>query len=65
MRTKRVKLMQLSIDVTSISNRSPDILTNFIDGILLKNLRIDAIEYLNSELRAMNKQGKLYLEKSF
>lgn len=63
-RTKRVKLIKVSIDVTSVSNGSPAILTNFIDGILLKNLRVDAIEYLNDELRNMNKSGKTFLESS-
>jgi uncharacterized LabA/DUF88 family protein len=62
MRTKRVKIMKLSIDVTSISAGSPDILTNFIDGTLLKNLRVDVIQYLNNELKSMNKQGTLFLE---
>ena len=62
MRTKPVKVMQLSIDVTSISTISADILTNFIDPTLLKNLRVDAIEYLNNELRSLNKQGTLSLE---
>ncbi|HEY4356413.1 MAG TPA: NYN domain-containing protein [Acidobacteriaceae bacterium] len=61
-RTKHVKIMSLSIDVSSISNRSPDILTNFIDPVLLKNLRIESIEYLNDQLRAMNKQGRTWLE---
>jgi len=61
-RTKRVKLIKVSIDVTSISNGSPAILTNFIDGILLRNLRVDTIEYLNEELRNMNKSGQTFLE---
>jgi hypothetical protein len=56
-RTKPVKTMELSIDVTSVSSKSPDILANFIDPTLLRELRIDAIEYLNNELRAMNAQG--------
>lgn len=62
-RTKPVKIMTLSIDVTSISSNSPDILANFIDPTLLRELRIDAIESLNNELRAMNVQGKKFLEK--
>lgn len=62
MRTKRLKKMLLSIDVTSISRQSPDILNNFINQTLLKNLRVEAIEYLNDELREMNKTGKTSLE---
>jgi hypothetical protein len=62
-RTKPVKIMNLSIDVSSISRRSPDILASFIDPTLLRELRIDAIESLNDELRAMNAQGKRFLEK--
>lgn len=61
-RTKRVKIMKLSIDVSSVSSGSPDILKNFIDGPLLKNLRVETIKYLNDELRALNKSGKTYLE---
>ena len=36
MRTKRIKRMELSIDVTSVSAKSPDILSNFMDSTLLK-----------------------------
>lgn len=61
-RTKPVKIMQLSIDVTSISSKSPDILNAFIKDPLLQQLRIEAIEYLNEELRLMNVAGKLYIE---
>lgn len=61
-RTKPVKIMQLSIDVTSISSASPDILVNFIEPALLKMLRVEAIENLNNELRSLNKQGISSLE---
>jgi uncharacterized LabA/DUF88 family protein len=60
--TKPVKIMQLSIDVTSISAKSPDILTNFITDTLLRQLRVETIEYLNEELKNLNKQGLSYLE---
>jgi uncharacterized LabA/DUF88 family protein len=62
-RTKPVKIMNLSIDVSSISSKSPDILASFIDPTLLRELRINAIESLNDELRAMNALGKKSLEK--
>src|ERR1035438_6058224 len=61
-RTKPVKIMRLSIDVTSISRRSPDILTNFISDTLIRELRVEVVEYLNEELHALNKQGKIHLE---
>src|SRR5207249_12093891 len=61
-RTKPVKVMQISIDVTSISKGSPDILHSFISDTLLKELRVEVIEYLNEELRRMNKAGKLFIE---
>jgi uncharacterized LabA/DUF88 family protein len=61
-RTKRVKIMQLSIDVTSISKTGADILASFINSTLLKNLRLEVIQYLNDELRSMNKQGIRVLE---
>lgn len=62
LKTKPVKIIRLSIDVSSIAPNSPDILKNFIRAPLLKSLKLEAIEYLNDELRKLNKQGKLYLE---
>jgi uncharacterized LabA/DUF88 family protein len=61
-RTKAIKAMQISIDATSISKASPDILRSFISDKLLKELRVEVIEYLNEELRRLNKVGKLYIE---
>jgi uncharacterized LabA/DUF88 family protein len=61
--TKPVKTMQLSIDVSSISEKSPDILSNFISDKLIEQFRIETIEYLNNELRLLNKAGKLSIEK--
>lgn len=60
--TKPVKIMRLSIDVSSIAANSPDILKNFIRAPLLRTLRLEAIEYLNHELRELNRRGKRYLE---
>lgn len=62
LKTKPVKIMRLSIDVSSIPANSPDILKNFIRPPLLRNLSLAAIEYLNGELRKLNAQGKRYLE---
>jgi uncharacterized LabA/DUF88 family protein len=60
--TKPVKNMRLAIDVSSVSPRSTDLLNNFISDTLLKNLRVEAIEFLNDQLRDLNKQGIKYLE---
>jgi uncharacterized LabA/DUF88 family protein len=61
-RTKPIKVMQLSIDATSVSRGSPDILCQFISDKLLKEFRVEVVEYLNEELRSLNKAGKLYIE---
>jgi uncharacterized LabA/DUF88 family protein len=61
-RTKPIKTMQISIDATSISKASPDILSSFVSDKLLKELRVEVVEYLNEELRTLNKAGKLYIE---
>jgi uncharacterized LabA/DUF88 family protein len=60
--TKPVKNMYLPIDVSSVSPRSTDLLAHFISETLIRNLKVDAIEYLNDQLRALNKQGITYLE---
>jgi uncharacterized LabA/DUF88 family protein len=52
-----VKIMDISINATSISTGSPDILQHFISQALLRSLKLDAIEYLNDQLRDLNKQG--------
>jgi hypothetical protein len=60
--TKPVKIMKLSIDVSSIPAHSPDILKNFIRTPLLRTLRLEAIEYLNGQLRELNRRGTKFLE---
>ena len=62
LKTKPVKIMRLSIDVSSIRPDSPDILKNFIRAPLLRSLKLGTIEYLNNELRELNKRGIVYLE---
>lgn len=62
LKTKPVKIMRLSIDVSSIPANSPDILRDFIRAPLLRSLNLAAIEFLNRELEKLNKQGKRYLE---
>ena len=61
-KTKPVKIMRHSINVSSIPADSPEILKNFIRWPLLKNLKLEAIEYLNNHLRELNKAGQTYLE---
>lgn len=60
--TKPVKIMKRSIDVSSIPPNSPDLLQNFISKPLLKKLNIEAIEYLNEQLKNLNDTGLLFVE---
>ena len=60
--TKPVKIMKLSIDASSISKSSPEILKSFVRAPLLKKFDINTIEYLNERLKDLNRQGILYLE---
>jgi uncharacterized LabA/DUF88 family protein len=60
--TKPVKKMKLSIDVSSIPSNSPDILKDFIRKPLLQKLKIETIEFLNSQLKDLNYQGILFVE---
>jgi len=62
LKTKPVKIMRKSIDVSSVSSTSSDILNNFIRKPLLQKLKIETIEYLNKELAELNKQGILFIE---
>jgi len=55
--TKPVKVMDLSINVSSVGTQSPDILRSFINEALIRSLKVDAIEYLNQQLMDLNKQG--------
>lgn len=60
--TKSVKLIPISIDVSSISKNSPDILRNFISRNLLSKLDLETIEYLNGKLLDLNKRGIFKIE---
>jgi len=61
-KTKPVKIMKLSIDVSSIPQNSPEILKNFIRAPLLKKLKVEAIEFLNNQLKELNQQGILFVQ---
>jgi len=62
--TKPVKIMRLSIDVSSIPSNSPDILKNFIRKPLLQKLKIEVIELLNNQLKQLNEQDILFIAKA-
>lgn len=55
--TKPVKIMNLSIDVSSIPSSSPQLLKQFIREALLKKLSIETIEFLNAKLKELNERG--------
>lgn len=61
-RTKDVKIMNISIDASSINSQSPDLLKNFIRNALLRKYDIETIEYLNSKFKEMNKKGVLQIQ---
>lgn len=44
LKTKPVKIMRLSIDVSSIASNSPDILKHFVRAPLLRSLKLEAVE---------------------
>jgi len=56
-RTKFVKIMNISIDASSIDPQSPALLKSFIRYALLKKYDIETIEFLNSKFKEMNKKG--------
>jgi uncharacterized LabA/DUF88 family protein len=61
-KTKPVKRMKLSVDVSSISPDSTDLLKDFIRKPLLQKLKVETIESLNRELKSLNEQGVFYIE---
>lgn len=54
--------MNLSIDVTGIPKDSPVVLNNFIKHDLVRQLKVEAIEYLNTQLLELNQAGKTHLQ---
>lgn len=61
-KTKPVKMMDISIDVSGIHAQSPFVLANFISRPFLKKLDIETVEFLNGKLRELNKRGIKYIE---
>ena len=60
--TKPVKIMKLSIDVSSIPGNSPALLENFIRKSLLKQFDLGTIEHLNKKLKEFNDKGIKFVE---
>lgn len=61
-RTKPVKIMHFSIDVSSIPLDSTALLDQFIRRSLLRKYEVGTIEYLNKRFEDMNKKGEYYIE---
>ncbi len=62
LRTKPVKIMKLSIDISSVLPDSTVLLSQFIRRALLKKYEITTIEYLNERFKNMNKKGEYFIE---
>jgi len=62
--TKPVKKIRISIDASSVSSGSPDILRSFIARPLLESLSVKQIEELNAHLKTLNNQGTMFFEDS-
>ncbi len=62
LRTKPVKIMKLSIDVSSIPLDSPALLKEFIGKPLLQKFQVETVTYLNQKLKELNQQGTFYIE---
>lgn len=58
--TKPVKIYSLSINTSSISSTSADLLKDFIRKPLLKKFKIEHIEYLNNILKELNIRDGVY-----
>ena len=62
LRTKPVKIMNFSIDASSILPDSTVLLDQFISRALLKKYEISTIEYLNERFKEMNKKGMYFIQ---
>lgn len=62
LKTKPVKIMRISIDVSSIPLNSPNLLENFIRKPLLSKLSLETIEFLNTKLKELNDKGIKFIE---
>ena len=62
LRTKPVKIMNLSIDASSILPDSTVLLDQFIRRALLRKYEVGTVEYLNQRFLDMNKRGEYFIE---
>lgn len=62
LRTKPVKIMDFSINASSILPDSTVLLDQFIRRALLKKYEISTIEYLNERFKDMNKKGEFFIK---
>ncbi len=62
LRTKPVKIINFSINASSISPDSTVLLNQFIRRALLKRYEIATIEYLNKRFKDMNKKGEYFIK---
>lgn len=62
LRTKLVKIMRFSIDVSSISSYSVSLLNQFIKTSLIRRYDVPTIEYLNFKFKEWNALGQYFIE---
>jgi uncharacterized LabA/DUF88 family protein len=62
LRTKPVKIMRHSIDVSSVSPQSTAIINQYIRGALVRKLEIGDIEIINRMLSRLNSKGVYFIE---
>ena len=60
--TKPVKFMRLSVDISGIPKNSTAVIKNFVEPCLFRKLKVEAIEYLNGQLKELNVAGTKYVE---
>lgn len=59
--TKPVKIMKQSIDYTSIKSNSTDLLEKFVRKCLLREYKLETVEYLNERFKEMNQRGMYFI----
>lgn len=62
LRTKPVKIINFSIDVSSILPDSTILLDQFVRRALLRKYEVGTIEYLNQRFSDMNRKGEYFIE---
>jgi len=62
LRTKPVKIMQHSIDASSVLPDSTVLLSQFVRRALLRKYEVGTVEYLNQRFSDMNKKGEFVIE---